>query len=211
MKNLILCLLMLASSSAARAAIVNGDFELGATGWTDTSTHVPPGQLVCTLTDCGDAGGVAGPNSPTHWAFFGATAPDGVPENASLSQTVTFPTGDAYINFWLWIGNRVGTQSDYLRFSVIDHVNNGSTLLFEATAVTPGYSKYQQVTVPIPDAFLGGTYDISFQFHTGIGSEAQVMNLDDVSLTQAPEPATWAISVIGLGGLLYGRNVRRRS
>lgn len=210
MRNLLFILLLLAPAVRSQAGVINGDFELGPTGWTDTSTHVAAGQLICTIADCSDVNGAAGPNSPDHWALFGATTPDGNPEDATLRQTITFPNGETFVNFWLWIGNRAGTENDFFRFYIRDIGNNTATLLFEANAVTPGYDTYQLVSVKVPEAYLGGTYDLSFEFHANVGSEGQVFNLDDVSLAQAPEPATWAYTACGLAGLLYARNVRRR-
>ena len=210
MKKLLVVLSLLASTAGARAGIVNGDFELGSSGWSDTSTHIAAGQLVCTVADCGDVNGAAGPNSPDHWALFGATPADATPEDATLRQTVTFPNGDTFINFWLWIGNRAGTENDFFRFYIRDVGNNTSSLLFEATAATPGFDNYQQVAVQVPNQFRGGTFDISFEFHSEVGSEGQVFNLDDVSLTNAPEPSTLGYALCGLAGLVYARKVRRR-
>src|SRR3954463_12358972 len=107
MHKLLLLLALLFVVPAVHAGIVNGDFELGPSGWIEESTHVPVGSLICTVPNCDNAGGAAGPHSGDWWTFFGATTPDVVPEDASITQTVTFPTGESQVSFWLWIGNRV--------------------------------------------------------------------------------------------------------
>ena len=56
---LALLALTVASSSAHAAPIVNGDFENGGTGWTDTDTVM--GVNHCTTALCGTGSGTAGP------------------------------------------------------------------------------------------------------------------------------------------------------
>jgi hypothetical protein len=196
-------LLILALS--AQAAVINGDFENGNANWTEQSVLAPGGQLICTVGICGDANGLAGPYGGDYWTLFGAVesfqnSQNPVPEDASITQSVTFPGSISYVTFFLWIGNRVGTESDYLRLYI-----DGNPL-FEATAVTPGYDQYEKVEVPVPSQYWGGTYDLVFAYHAGVGSEAQVMSIDNVSTT--PEPSTWMMA--GLGLLVYARKVRRR-
>ena len=61
--------------------------------WSETSTHF--GTPLCTLAKCSDGGRTAGPRTGSVWAWFGGTSSSS--EAASLSQSVIFPTGTAYL------------------------------------------------------------------------------------------------------------------
>ena len=56
------------------------------TYWGQSSTNF--GTPLCTVADCGDGGGTAGPRTGTVWAWSGGTNAD---EQATLTQSVTIP------------------------------------------------------------------------------------------------------------------------
>ncbi len=56
-------------------------------------------------------------------------------------------------------------------------------------------------------ALTTGDVNLAFQFH-GLGSTAADFAVDKVSMPAVPEPATWAMMLLGLG--IVGSSMRRR-
>jgi subtilisin family serine protease len=84
---------------------VNGGFESGTTGWTQSSSQ--GFRLICTQATCG-----AGlqPHGGSGLAWLGG----GNSERSRLSQTVTIPAGKAaYLSYWYWIESEDYCNYDY--------------------------------------------------------------------------------------------------
>jgi hypothetical protein len=82
--------------------IINGDFESGATGWTEYSLQGWP--LILTPPDL--------PETP-HSGNWGAWLGGDHDEIAYLEQQVTVPTGSPYLAYWHWIDSEDVCGYDY--------------------------------------------------------------------------------------------------
>lgn len=138
------------------------------------------------------------------WQDDTATAP-GVPSNGStwdftltgnglFSVTDAFLTGDVYT----LSGGATGSTTFYAG-SAMDVQATG---FYGAEWTNSGYSK-------IAVSLLAGTYSISIAGNCGAGCPAGfAVRVDDVAASAVPESATWAMMLIGFGGI--GFAVRRR-
>jgi uncharacterized repeat protein (TIGR01451 family) len=155
--------------------VASGDLENPA-AWSQYSTHF--GTVICTLAQCGNGGGTAGPRGGAHWAWFG-----GVPalEQGALAQAVTIPKGRTQLVFHLWIGAASGNGADYLTAFV------DSTPVFTAIENDARFrGGYQEVAVDVSAFADGASHVIGFASTTY--GKVTNFNLDDVSLTSCPHP-----------------------
>lgn len=140
--------------------------------WGQSSTNF--GTPLCTVGDCGNGNGHAGPRSGAVWGWFG-----GVPDSevASLGQVVSFPKGcGATLQFYLWIAAEPGSDpTDTFRVAI------GGTTLFEVNATQAGlYPSYRLVTIDLSQYADGSSRLISFTSYTA--EHIVNFNMDDVSL-----------------------------
>lgn len=175
------------ASPAAAQLVTNGSFETGNfSGWTTSNLNATSVQ------PSGFDGYV--PQDGSYFAALGNVGSDGI-----ISQTVSTTAGANYVLSYYLASN--GTSSDF-------SVDWNGTLI-------PGSAVFS------PDS--GGSY-IPYQFLvTGTGSDTLTFNerddpsymaLDNVSLVPSeqgavPEPATWAMMLLGFAGM--GMVIRRRS
>jgi len=145
--------------------------------------------------------------SPNGGAFVGAD-PDF--NNGAISQTITGLTpGQSYnLDFFFAASQQAGflgaTSGGW-------QVTLGSQV--ENTPLLPNVSKGFSGWVPEQLVFTAtsGTETLSF-LATGTGGAAlpPFALLDGVTLTPVPEPATWALMLVGVGALGAGLRMRRR-
>ncbi len=145
------------------------------TYWLETSTNF--GTPLCTIADCTNGAGTAGPRTGSVWAWFGGTTKD---EAASLTQTVVFPTGTANLRFYLWIGRADSGRGAADQFTVtVDGV-----VVFTADATEMGaYSSYTMVNLDVSTFADGAAHDIGFSANTS--GQMVNFNLDDITLAEA--------------------------
>ena len=151
--------------------------------WQQASSNAD--WTVCTTSNVIDClvAGVAGPRTGTKWGFFGILDwedPETInPEVGTLSQTVTFPSCGASLQFYLWIGQApAGSDANDVLNVKIDN-----TTVFSANATQAGsYSGYTLVTVNVNAYANGAAHTI--QFHSVTTDQAVIFNLDDISLTR---------------------------
>ena len=156
--------------------------------WVESSTNY--GTPLCTVADCGNGGGSALPRTGTSWGWFGGTTDT---EIATLSQTVTFPSGypNLKLQFYFWIGY----ADPGVDASDVFTVKIDGTTVFSANATQIGsYPSYTLVTVDVGAYSNGASHTITF---TSVTTGQTVnFNLDDVSLgafTFADAPTSyWA-------------------
>lgn len=173
-----------AGPAACSNLIVDGGFEGGAPNpsW-DPETSTNFGTPVCNAS-CGTGNGTAGAFAGSFWAWFGGTAS---PENATLGQTVTIPTGTASLTFQMWIGAVSSPFTDTLTVKV-----DGVTL---QTYPEPSSAEtnYTLRTIDVSAYANGGSHAILFE-HVGPGGGVANFSVDDVALSACTPTAVTVAS-----------------
>jgi choice-of-anchor C domain-containing protein len=189
------------ATSAGAAAFTNGSFELG----------VNPGSTFVTL-----AGGSTG---VTDWVVGGDSidyiggywqAEDGSRSidlsgnaNGSIAQTFDTVAGQAYlVNFFL-AGNPDGGPAAKLEITSADggqQQNSVFTVTGSDSRANMGWTAFSYNF-----SATGASTTLAFASATGTAFGPA---LDNVSVRAVPEPATWALMLVGFGGL--GAVLRRR-
>ncbi len=204
-------------ASQATELITNGSFEAPALasggyeyfnstvdGWTYANGPTPPGGG-------NPDGGAALVSALGGSAWYGSTPPSGYDGNqfvaiqslGSLSQQFTVSQAEAGHTLtltWLQgsrpaIGDVGGNQIYDVTIAGI-----GGLQCWTTSGSNFGLISY---TFNVPSA---GTYLLEFN---GIIEADQTAFIDDVSITAIPEPAAWALMLIGFGGL--GMMTRRKT
>jgi hypothetical protein len=145
------------------------------TYWLETSTNfVTP---LCTVADCTDGAGTAGPRTGSVWGWFGGTTKD---EASSLAQTVDFPTGTANLQFYLWIGRAESGRGASDQFSVT--IDGVTVFTADATQIN-SFSSYTMVNLDVSSFADGASHIIMFAANTS--GQMVNFNLDDITLATA--------------------------
>jgi hypothetical protein len=131
----------------------------------------------------------------------GTTAPPTGSHPAGEIQSVSLAAGDYYVQFYL-AGNNVG--SGQYPVDPIDVSLGGYNQVYTPASYSQGFVKY---------GFYVDTTSASTLNFTDIGTQDNVGSLlADVSVSAAPEPATWALMFFGValaGGALRLSRQRR--
>ena len=192
------------ATSAGAAAFTNGSFELG----------VDPGSTFVTLGNgsTGITGWVVGGDSIDYIGGYWQ-AEDGSRSvdlsgnaNGSVSQTFDTLAGHSYVvNFFL-AGNPDGGPAAKVAITSAD----GTQLQSNIFTVTGSDSRTSMGWKPYSYDFTAATNSTTLTFASATGT-AFGPALDNVSVAGVTEPATWAMMLIGFGGLGAALRSRRRS
>jgi hypothetical protein len=160
--------------------IVNPGFETGDyTGWTLSNSQGPGYNGISNIV----------PHSGTYSAYFGQAS--GL---VDLSQTVTTVPGQSYyLSFW--IGNHAGTTPQ-----------NEFQLTWGSTTPIDNFNVNSMAWTQIQGVVVATQTQTLLQF--GFNNVPGWWNLDDVSLTATPEPATAAmlgLAALALAALRWNR------
>lgn len=186
---------LLGASAAHAAVVTNGSFESGLSGWTTSGSGTTPGIGITVLTTGGSNTTGYGDNVPnydgTHAAFF-------VDDNAreTLSQSISLVGGQKYTLSFGLFATSSGANNQF-GFSLADLVGGATLSTLSNTDVPVGvWTGYSYAFT----ALATQNYLLSFDFGSGPAPAKDVL-LDAVSVTAVPEPATWAMMMLGFLGL----------
>ena len=178
--------LAFATPAAAQELVTNGGFETG-----DFSGFTQTGSTIFASVSS-DPAFVASGAYGAEFGPFGSTA--------GISQTLSTNAGQSYlISFDL--RNFSGTAPNFY------DVLFGGVSLFSATnSAAFGYTNFSTTATA-----LGVSTDLAFNFR----HDPSLFALDNVSVTAVngavPEPATWAMMLIGFGAMGVSMRRRRRT
>lgn len=201
MKKLILALVGLVALPAAAnaASFTNGSFETGPAPGSFV-TLAAGSTAITGWTVGGDSIDYIG----TYWnAQNGARSVD-LSGNApgSLSQTFDTVLGQIYsVSFFLGANGDGPPPTKSVDVSATGNATVGYTV--PSTAFPPNVVTYS----PFAYSFTATGTSTTLKF-TSTGTTAYGAALDNVSVTAVPEPATWALMIVGFGAM--GGMMRRR-
>ncbi len=170
--------------------VTNGSFEATSTttapgfGWTVSGAFTSEGFDYFVDTNPADA------ESGTHSFAGGAIGGLGF-----ISQNIATVVGQDY-NIHLWLANLSGFAG-----GTAIEVLWGGQIVYSATDI-PGFG-YHEIVID-PHAFNPIT-----QLSIGLRDDAFFLNVDNISVRAAPEPATLALLLGGLGAVGFSRRNRR--
>ena len=223
MKSLALGLAALGAMTAAAHAgnlVTNGGFEQtvnsGKQGFFGDVTGWSGGGGLTFLDTPGTADdgsylSVYGPFPTTSPALGNFVEADGDPSYSSaIYQTISGLTaGQTYdVSFWQAAGQQVGfTGPTTERWSVLLGSQTQLSTLFSLPQAGVGPWELQNMTFT-----ASSTSEVLSFLAVGTPNGAPPISfLDGVTLNAAPEPATWAMMILGLGGLGGIARSRRRA
>lgn len=207
------------SAGAAVNLLADGDFE--GLGTPDGSFKVfNGGQAAGAWTVLGPTRGGSAQLLSTHYtepniafdaesgdASFDLSGPGNVGSAAGIAQTVDTVEGRLY-RLSFWVGNADGSRNgNYTLPSTVDLriARDGARQHFTNAATTPQSTNWMLVQT----TFRGTGSPMEIAFLNGTPKQDAETGLDNVSLTVGvPEPATWAMMILGFG--LAGAGLRRR-
>jgi len=186
--------------AVAQNIVANGDFSSGALppSWAaGADVAVSTGAV---YSSCCNTGALADQQNP--FAVFGGGSAANV---STLTQSLTTIAGTSYLLSYRLTALGGGTQS--LQASLFD---GASTLATRVDAATAGLA-FSTYTL----AFTAGSSATTLAFAvspagSGDGDGIDVI-LDDVSVSAAPEPATWGMMIVGFGLAGAALRTRRRT
>ena len=198
---------LLSAGSAAQAAslLTNGDFEAAGgslNGWT-VATAGAGNVFALTAADYVPCCGVTGSEPAFSGNHFASYDSGNVTGTATLSQTFNALAGQSYTLAFDLGAFGGGTNT-------IDVTVQGVTHSYTVNADNNADTTFHPETISFTG--LGGAQAVSFGVTTGADNTDAL--LDNVSLTGpgkgalVPEPASWALMILGLGGT--GAALRRR-
>ena len=154
-------------SAASTNLLLYPGFDSFSPNWSLVGT----GSLWC--GGCGVNALWYGPRTGSNWVILGNNSGT---EHASLSQSVTIPSGQAVLEFYLWTTSNSGVDQNDTFSATID----GAPVFTTSAADKKLYSSYTQVSVDVSAYANGLSHLISFKADTT--GQIVFFNLDDVAL-----------------------------
>lgn len=183
------------ASAPASAAITNLGFEQGLTGWTT-------------------GGNVTVDNSSAFSGSFSALITAEVPHNgtpSSLSQVFNLNAGDTFTVYAQFTGvlpgnapNPKGLDTGNVSIGLADQ--NANFLLSWALPANEGPGGWQTITFTAPTT---GLYEFRAQVDN-VANSAGLSTLRIDGVAAVPEPATWAMMILGFAAVGFIAHRRNR-
>ncbi len=194
MKILIVAATLMAFAPAAASAtiLVNGDFQAASitTGWT-VSGDVNLGSGPIYNPCCGVTGGVPG-------NLFAAFGGGNVTSTNAISQSFATVLGKAYTVSFQYGALGGGSQAITFKLTGLSD-----------TVLTPTANNDLNTTfATYTTSFVGSGSPATIEFSNASFADGIDPIVDNVSVVAVPEPASWALMVIGFG--MIGFAMRRR-
>jgi len=201
---------MALGAQAASISVVDGSFETGGVGGFYQTGCGPGcsynGGVVPGWTVVDNAGQLQPGSSSGNFGLF-SYVPDGITvaysNGGSISQTLV-ATVQPYLTYTLTVD--VGQRFDAPVVIPLESLLIGGVAV-TGTGVTPvagGWSAYTAV-------YTATAADAGKSLAITLNSPGSQANWDNVTLTAVPEPASWALTLVGLGGLGGALRARRRA
>ena len=146
--------------------LVNGDFEDGKVGWTETATNARD-----LIVNSGFPGGVT-PHSDTWAAWLGG---DYYEDTSTISQNISIPVGRSMLHFWYWISAPEDCGHDFFTLSI-----GSDTLINWDLCIDSQTSGWVERSIDLSTYAGSGTL-IAFTVALDDSDTSQVF-IDDVSL-----------------------------
>ncbi len=133
--------------------------------------------------------------------------------NSPLSQSIGGLTvGKSYAVSFDWGGtqltNRRGPTTEKVQVSLADGVTTQTHTTSTDSELSQGFSGWQAQTFRF--VATSSTETLSFLAQGTPNGLPPFVVLDNVSMTEVPEPAAWALMIVGLAGLGGAARLRRR-
>lgn len=151
------------------SGLVNGNFESGQTGWTESSSHNYP-----LIVNNFDPTGVT-PHGGSWAAWLGGDND----EISNLSQTVTVPTGGSYLSYWYWF-----QSTDVCGFDLATVKVNGTVVAQADLCDTNNTNGWAHTSLDL-SSYAGQTVTLTF----GAETDSSILSnffVDDVSFQSTP-------------------------
>lgn len=199
----VLCCLTVGQNRASAASIctavtpnlvANCGFETGDfTSWTLAGNDVPLEQNILYGVEGTDPLDGISPNSGSYQAFFA----DLVDSSTTLSQTIATNSGQLYRVQW-YLAQDTAPVTPYT--NAFSASFGGTTLISLSAMPVQGYTEYSADVEA-----LSSSSTLAFT----LGNDVGEFLLDDISVGNVPEPASW-LFMLGAGAL-WGLTAWRRS
>jgi len=219
MKALLLAAALLAATPAAAVNLVtNGNFSAGDTGFTSDYSYRAPGNYGGALAEGLYAIDTNAITTHPAWASFADKTGDAAGlyfiangagfNSIAWQQTVTVNPGSRY-NFAAFAANLCcNANQSPPNFSMLDfQVDSGNGFTSVGTFTLSGVG----IWISNTGEFTAGAGNsvVARIVNTNIDAGGNDFALDNISVGNVPEPATWGLMVIGFG--MVGAGMRRRS
>ncbi|MBU1374775.1 MAG: PEPxxWA-CTERM sorting domain-containing protein [Alphaproteobacteria bacterium] len=191
----------LSVTAAQAATFANGSFEAALTGWTANSDFI----VTPSIYNHDDHADGFTPYDPIEGVSFATLMADQPDAPVTLRQTFTTMGG----LFSGWAAFSANDIVGYNDSSFVKVFNDSTTIVLFAKNVNLVGSYGQTGWTQFSTALTAGTWTVE----AGVLNDQDALSgshllLDNFAMAEAPEPATWALMLIGFFGL--GGAIRRR-
>lgn len=207
----------LAGSAGAATVLVNnttlnGSFETGTTS--TPATWVSYGAN-STIGRGNPSAAISGTTHEGNYSLVVGMNGDGVTTtNGALDTGYTIQSGDSFnLSFWYngafqWDD---GDQINFRLFYTSDNTMTGAATSIYSSTVSPkagtssaNWQQFSLANIEATGGSVGKTLFVLFTPGAGVSTN-EFARVDEVTLSVVPEPATWALIGLGLGGLMILR------